>query len=671
MNKRKLRIIPLLILGGTLIAGVFQTNLPIRIKEHSMPNIEDEKNMSIKTYKYEIMPAGNIKPKGWIKQQLSNDLNEGYIGSFDKVHPTVTHNVFVKQNRLSKRRFSMRKEWWSGEHEGYWKDAVTRMAYLTNDQKYKEMVEGWIESLISADETGYIGIYSDKDVKGSRFNHSRENGELWVTSRILMAVLAYYEFTGDQKALDAAEEAVQLIMHNYKTKNYFRAKSRGGGVSHGIGFFENLEWLYRITRKQMYIDFAKKLYKDFNEVEMRDDDLQTKNLLEEKAKFDDHGAHIAEGLFIPRMMATFDSSIQYQNAADKVLSILDYHTTPSGAMRSDEWVKERKGTADERYEYCGIAEMISPLNKMISFTGNLKIANRIEKMTYNAGQGARFPILKALSYFSKDNRIKINHREIAKREAYNAVHFAASCCVLNGARLMPYYVEGMWMAMPEENGLAAILYGPSEIETIIQGTKVHIEEKTNYPFSDNVAFNINPVKPTEFIIELRKPFGCNDIEIEIPDGAEKQIKPESIIIKNTWQKGDQIRVRFNFEIQTIPQPESVSVQEKGVYIQRGPLIYALPFEHEISRKKEHRNSGFYSYRLKAKDKTGWKYTIDPKDSLEFNTLKNRNLNNPWDGPVQYIEVELINGNNEKIPKKLVPMGNTVFRRVTFPVNTKQ
>ena len=37
-------------------------------------------------YKYKILNAGSIEPKGWIKKQMHRDLTHGYIGHYDKVH---------------------------------------------------------------------------------------------------------------------------------------------------------------------------------------------------------------------------------------------------------------------------------------------------------------------------------------------------------------------------------------------------------------------------------------------------------------------------------------------------------------------------------------------------------------------------------------------------------
>ncbi len=631
-------------------------------------NIQGEKTAMEDVYKYQIVKAGKIKPKGWIKDQLESDLSKGYIGVYDDVHPTVTFNVFVNQNRKSKRTYRFQKEWWSGEHEGYWKDAVVRMAYLVNDPKYKERAKSWMYEIIdNAGEDGYIGIYDDCKEEGCRYNHVRGNGELWATSRILMAMLAYYEFTDDKKVLNAAKDAIELVMKKYKDENYFKLTSKGGGISHGIGFFECLEWIYRITDDKKYLDFSVKLYDDFNKGTVRDDDFKLKYLKDTNRKLHKHGAHVAEGMFVPRFIASIVNEPTYTTAADNLIDKLEYHLTPGGAMRCDEWVNGRKGTADEHYEYCGIAELVSPLNKMIAMSGNYTLADWIENMVFNAGQGARFSELTALSYLTTDNRVHIKHRDITKRELYDAAHRAAACCALNGGRLMPYFVEGMWMKGVDGNSVEAMLLGPSELNTTINEIPTQIIENTEYPFSDNIEFTINPSKENEFTFCIRKPHGCENYKVDAPDGAELKELDEKISIKHTWSRGNKVSVKFDFDIEKIKQPASKTVKKAGAFIKRGPLVFALPFDYSHKTILEYQKSGFYRHKMRVKDKEKWKYMLSSNQTFE---LKRDGIDKDqpvWEenNPKLWLDGKLRKMNGERISVKLIPMGNTVFRRVTF------
>ncbi|MFW5644705.1 MAG: hypothetical protein ACOCZL_02220, partial [Bacteroidota bacterium] len=374
-------------------------------------------------------------------------------------------------------------------------------------------------------------------------------------------------------------------------------------------------------------------------------------------------------LFVPEFIAGITHNKKDKKAAEQVMVKLAQHITPGGAMRCDEWIRGRKGSADERYEYCGIAEMISPLNKIISFTGNISLADIIETMTFNAGQGSRFPVLKALSYLTSDNRIKINHREIAKRESYDAAHLAAVCCVLNGGRLMPYFVEAMWMKETKNEGLLALFYGPNELMTNIKGVDVQIVEKTAYPFSDQVKFHIQPESEVEFPLILRKAHNCKNIDIKIPEGADLVEEKDRFIIRNKWKKGDEVELKFNFDVKQIEQAPSRTVKEGGIYLKRGALVYALPFEHQIKKVKEYRSSGFYRYNIKAKNKDAWSYHLITSEKMEFIPLpKNKNVSIPWNEPETGLKVWLETDNGEKKAFTLVPMGSTIFRRVTFPVS---
>lgn len=124
---------------------------------------------------------------------------------------------------------------------------------------------------------------------------------------------------------------------------------------------------------------------------------------------------------------------------------------------------------------------------------------------------------------------------------------------------------------------------------------------------------------------------------------------------------------LHFKVQKIGQPASKSVPDFGAYIKRGALVYALPFKHDIVPAKEHQNSGFYRYRITPGNTHAWDYRLDPDGPFEFRKA-GENLNKPWDDPVVFVKVWLVDKQGIKEPFELVPMGNTIFRRVTFSIH---
>ena len=69
-----------------------------------------------------------------------------------------------------------------------------------------------------------------------------------------------------------------------------------------------------------------------------------------------------------------------------------------------------------------------------------------EKLVLNAAQGARLPDGTCVTYFSRDNRYRATSQGSGGRFKFSPTHEEiAVCCNPNASKLMPYYVDGMWM----------------------------------------------------------------------------------------------------------------------------------------------------------------------------------------------------------------------------------
>ena len=607
---------------------------------------------------FKFLKAGEIMPKGWIKQQMATDLNKGFYGSYDKVNHSVTHNLFTNKDRFSDKRYQTLKCWWSGEHEGYWKDGILRMAFLSGDKKFQKRALKWADEILeSTGLDGYIGIYHKGDTANSRFSHKGENGELWTQSRIFQFLLGAYEFSGDERYFKAVKKATDLTIKNFNG-SYFNSKQAHGGVSHAVGFFDTLFYLYNKTGEQKYADFILVLHKDFNTSNVRDYDLKTDRLLK-KRKFHKHGAHVAEGFFMPWLYDSLANDENAKMAAKNALEILKFHLVPSGAMAASESVTPGRPSA--AYEYCGISEMVPSLTKVIALSGDLSIADMIEKMTFNSGQAGRTPDLKGLSYLTTDNRLHIHDSHHGGRLAYAAFHNAAACCTLNAGRLMPYYVEGMWMKGSKEQGLTAMLYGPSVVKTKINGRKVKVIAETVYPFSNKIKIKVHPSKKGRFPLSFRIPKHSENLKFKGIKLSQISQSENIATINKFWKKGDTFTVTFN-------NKSEVKKHHIGneYYLQNGPLVYALKFPEEMTERKNLSNSGFFVYHTKPLKKEGWDYRLDPK--AQFKLVKNSKFDalNPWEFPAFSLAGKLVDKEGKKVPVKLQPIGSTVLRRVSFP-----
>ena len=63
----------------------------------------------------------------------------------------------------------------------------------------------------------------------------------------------------------------------------------------------------------------------------------------------------------------------------------------------------------------------------------------------------------------------------------------------------------MWMKKNEN--VVIQMFGPSKLKTKINHKNISIEQRTNYPFSDEITLNISTEVPTKFSIFIRDPYG--------------------------------------------------------------------------------------------------------------------------------------------------------------------
>jgi uncharacterized protein len=110
-----------------------------------------------------MLPAGDIKPKGWIWKQMDLDLREGLTGNYPKVSSIVSAEIFVHKNGTLAKDYaypngSVGRSWWVGEVEGNWLDSIVRLAFLTDNAETKERVKQAYEHIIKAQESEPDGL---------------------------------------------------------------------------------------------------------------------------------------------------------------------------------------------------------------------------------------------------------------------------------------------------------------------------------------------------------------------------------------------------------------------------------------------------------------------------------------------------------------------------------
>ena len=630
---------------------------------------------------YQALPSGSTTPKGWLLEIMEQDLDEGLVGALDELYPGIKSDDLYHTARrggmedipemgdlvLTGEEWETSIMWWNSETAGNWWDGFVRHAFLANNEKAIQQSKAIVNNLIaSQDEDGYIGIYK----KNLRYQHEGSNGELWSQTTAYRMLLAYYEITNDKKILDAVERAMEVTMKNYNkdARNPFDLKNEFGGATHGLMMTDVCETLHRITGKEKYQTYATFLYEAFStyDINRAFNDMRYPFLMKKDDLFSGHGVHTYEQL---RSLLNAYYSTGYEelkSAYENALSKLETCIVPGGSGHANEWIAQLEADpTTTATEYCSMLELRNFFSSAFLKTGDISYADQAEKLTFNDMMGSRNENGSAICYGKPNNCYKLDGKDIGKEEAnprykYSPSHSEpAVCCSPNYGRNLPYYLDQMWAK--KEDGLVAVLYGPSILQSSINDKEVSIEQITNYPFSDAIEFKISIAEPLEFALYFRKPMWTKSMQIEHSDGVSI-LENGFYKIEKEWKTGDVVQIRFENEIQKNSFKEEV-------YFQRGALVYALEIPHQEKNIKDYELDGFHDYYCFPKETSFEQTAFSGTETLEWVSYEISANDNPWYSGNVFLKGNALNTKSKsQEPIKLVPMGSTVLRRVTFPVS---
>jgi len=611
--------------------------------------------------KYQRLPFGSIKPLGWLKVQMQKDM-AGFVGNLDRLVPELMNDPIYSTERLHKK--SKAKElgnlksgdaggdeqykWWNSETQSNWWDGYIRNAFLLDDQQAIEKVKSYVSRILATqDDDGYIGIY-DKEL---RYKFTSENGELWSKTTLYRGLLAYYEYTRDETVWNALVRAVDNVMVNYpvnQSQPFFAGKDYSGGVAHGLTFTDILDRMHQLTGDQKYSDYAAFLYLNFSENFSSEKDAQLHNILDPDFKLQSHGVHTYEHLRPLIVAAYTQGTPELKNALQIYLGRIKACTTPTGGAIGDEWIAGRMADATHTgYEYCSLHELMDSYAVLFQKSGDIKAAEEIETIFYNAAQGSRNPDHSCIAYLKTDNSYEMTGTRNGEAEPgrnqtrykYSPVHQdVAVCCVPNASRISPCFLQQCWLKEGENTLVAAVL-GPNVLETTIQNVSVKIEEITDYPYKNHFIFKIQSVKAVSFRLKIRKP----EWALSIQTKEKYRIEDGYLVFDPEVLKNDQIELEFMTDVQV---SEDLNHEK---YFSYGALIYAKPIK-AIEHKGKVYAPGFIDL------------TYSPADSGRYEFIANQQARF-GDGKISTSLKNVITQKIEKV--ELIPLGKTILRQVTF------
>ena len=603
---------------------------------------------------FTTLKFGDIKPRGWILAQMRRDLQTGFAGHLDDLCSEAASDIFATgRNRPGKANSGNADNvgWWNGETEGNWHCGLLMMACLTGEPAAMAKAKAYVEHILATqDADGYIGIYSPE----LRY---RGNGELWTQTCLFRGLLAYGDATGDQRVAAAVRRAVDRTIAGYADCPHIRF------AQHDVMYTDVLEMLYARTGDRKYLDFGLRLYRECPHLRAFLHQPETDGHFQ-RCYSGGHGATVAEAMRMSLWFWLATGQEEYKEEGLGVIAAMNHWVMPDGALVSDESVDHPPLPWDVGCEYCTIFERECTLLNAGQKTGEANDFEAAEHLWFNAGQGSREADGSAILYCSTENRLAI-HDEMRKRQRFSPTHQqVAVCCNPNATRIAAYFVSNAWMR-PTDAGpaLAAVLYGPSEVNTVLAEVPVRIEEKTGYPYNGDVKMVMHPATPVTFSLWLRNPEWSGKTEITCAGGDIRQVGAYWQVRKE-WKAGDTIAIHFKQTVQKVPALGGEFA------LQYGPLLYVLPVKGEAQTVKKYAKSDLKDYYVNKTGETETDLFLPadkPVAGFAPKDVAGSNPDYPLDDPAVVVTGEMFRKDGEVTPVTLVPIGanTTELRRVTF------
>ncbi|RYZ99094.1 MAG: DUF1080 domain-containing protein [Sphingobacteriaceae bacterium] len=602
--------------------------------------ITDFNRAPLKQGSYIQLPLGSIKAKGWLLKQLELQ-RDGATGHAEELYP-------------GKDDLGADADWLGGtgnswEKAPYYLKGLVALAYTLDDAALKAKAQKWIDyTLDHQRENGLFGSVKMKD--------------WWPRMPFMYALQSYYEATNDERVIPFLSKYFK-----YELANLDADPLRDWGKARAGDNIEIALWLYNKTGETYLLDLANKLkaqaypWADIfnnNQFFYYGKDFHTR-----------HMVSVSQAMKFPVVYSQIDTSAYYAGAMQAGINhIMRDHGQPQGLGSGTEFLAGNSSV--QGVETCTVVEWMQSLETAFRVTHEAAIGDQLEKIAFNALPAQFSKDFKNHMYYTLPNQVQsINGLHGFNQEYTNGVvpspYSGYPCCRYNMHMGWPYFVKNSCSATPD-GGLALSIYAPMEITArVAKNTLVTITEDTNYPFEEQIRLSLSLQKSASFPLRLRIPAWCARPKVIVNGMEVTGIKPgQMLVVNREWANADKIVLNFPMHVVVKPQVN------KGVSIERGPLVYALEIKESVKNTKEFAVKGFYETEITPA--SAWNYGLVLENGpLEKNitVIKSKMPDNPFvqqDAPVK------LKLNAKRIPSWTLNYNATAALDVPFsPVASKE
>lgn len=504
------------------------------------------------------LPLGAIRPLGWLHDQLRIQA-DGLSGHLDEFWPDVADSAWI----------GGQAEGW--ERGPYWLDGLVPLAYLLDDDRLKGKVGFWLDYILTHQhEDGWLG-----PVRDTAYGNRYQSYDPWPVYVVFKALTQYYDASADHRVIITMLRFLKRLDALLNERPLFV-----WGRSRWADLVLSIHWLYEQTSEDWLLALAAKVQEQG--FDWRDHFAEFRDREKVREGWANQATHVvnnAMAIKLPGVWYRQSQEERDRTGAFQFMTTLDrWHGQATGVFTGDEHYAGKNPS--QGTELCAVVEYMFSLETLLSILGEPALADRLERIAFNALPATFSPDMWAHQYDQQTNQVlcKVAEDRWFETNAADANIFGLEphygCCTANMHQGWPKFAAHLWMTS-QDGGIAAVAYAPSYVETTIKGVPVQIKLETDYPFDSTLTFTVLTPEPVTFPLYLRIPAWATGATVSSEQGALHAVPTGQFHrIEREWHAGDVVKL-------LLPMPVQVERRyNNSITMSRGPLVYGLRIGEE-------------------------------------------------------------------------------------------
>ncbi|CAK5281695.1 unnamed protein product [Mycena citricolor] len=560
---------------------------------------------SLAPKKFETLPLGQIRPSGWLYDQLMVQTT-GLAGHEHEFYKWVEDTDWVGGSMA----YSYLEEAGS-----YWFNAMVPNGVLAESEDINKKTREFMDYVIDTqDESGWLGPEVGTDKRRI----------LWGRYPFFLGAIqmteAYPELT--DTVVDALHRFVPLANAMLKAGN----GTEEWAATRWEDFVYVLQWLYDNHPKgkeELLIDTMKESKMSGIPWELVFSEeffpkLEAEKLENPFPELSWHGVNMAEGLKALPATYRFTHNQSDLDVASKGWDMLfKYHGRPSGAFAADEYLAGLEAVRGT--ELCLVVEAMFSGSFLYQVTGDLKYADQVERMAYNALPATLTGDMWGRQYLQQQNQVaskNMTPNPFPEDGPYSNVFGLEPnypCCTVDFPQGFPKFITNSFLVTADQASLVHLYLGPlNTTVTLASGNKVTANVETLYPFGDTLKTTLTAQQPFTYFVRI--PSWVTQGLISVGGAAPEAVRPN----ENGLHA---VEVKAGTTVIMMELPADIRIESRphgSVAVHRGPLNYAFDIPRTENVIGQHPLEP-RAIDLEFLPSATWEYAIDPS-TLEYSNV---------------------------------------------------